>query len=70
MPKMNGFQFLEIVRSENLAQGSRIIMLTNQGLSDDYDNARKYNVDGYIIKTASIPAEVYNTTIKLIEKPK
>ncbi len=68
MPTMTGFEVLKTIRDENLAQGTKIIMLTNQGLSEDYDNAKMYNVDGYIIKTASIPSEVYTATINAIEK--
>ena len=35
-----------------------LIMLTNQGSSDDIGRARKLGVDGYIVKATTVPSEV------------
>ncbi len=58
MPGMDGIELLSTVRKENLLKDSVIIMLTNQGLSDDIARAKKLNVDGYIIKATTIPSDV------------
>ena len=46
------------VRMEKLASTAAIIMLTNQGASDDVARAQKLHVDGYIVKATTIPSEV------------
>lgn len=58
MPGMDGIELLTILRKENLIKKTSVIMLTNQGLSDDIARAKKLNVDGYIIKATTIPSEV------------
>lgn len=58
MPEMDGLEFVAAIRKENLAEHSVIIMLTNQGASDDIAKAKKLNVDGYIVKATTIPSEV------------
>jgi two-component system response regulator MtrA len=58
MPGMNGIDLLSTIRTEKLAKNSVIIMLTNQGLTDDVAKAKQLDVDGYIIKATTIPSEV------------
>ena len=58
MPGMNGLELLSIVREENLAKNSAIIILTNQELDNDIARARKLNVNGYIIKSMNTPSDV------------
>ncbi len=58
MPGMDGLSFVEAIRKENLIPTAVIIMLTNQGTSDDIARAKKLNVDGYIVKATAIPSEV------------
>ena len=58
MPGMDGIELLSNIRKEKLAKDAVIIMLTNQGLSDDVARAKELNVDGYIIKATTIPSEV------------
>ncbi|MBY0539412.1 response regulator [Patescibacteria group bacterium] len=67
MPSMTGFEFLEAVRKENLAQGTTIIMLTNQGQQEDIDKAMNLGASGYIIKASSIPSEVLQKTLTIAE---
>jgi CheY-like chemotaxis protein len=64
MPDMDGLQFVERVRKERLAPGAIIIMLTNQGSSEDIARAKKLDVNGYIVKATTIPSEV----LKEVEK--
>lgn len=67
MPGLDGFEVLETIRKENLAQTSKIIVLSNQGQESDIDRAKALHVDGYIIKASAIPSEVYAETVRIIE---
>ena len=45
MPGVDGFQALEMIRKENLAQGAKIIILSNQGQGSDIERAKKLGVE-------------------------
>ncbi len=68
MPGMDGLEFVSVVRKENLAPNGRVIMLTNQGSSDDISRAKKLGVDGYIVKATTIPSEVLAEVERIIKK--
>ncbi len=65
MPKLDGLEFLEAYRKENLSPKTIIIMLTNQGQSTDIEAAEKFGIKGYIIKATTIPSEVVNEVEKI-----
>jgi len=67
MPGMDGFGALEIIRKEHLAQGSKIIILSNQGQDSDLEKAKQFATDGYIVKASAVPSEVFAETIRTIE---
>ena len=67
MPGIGGFGALETIRKENLAKGSKIIILSNQGQDSDLEKAKKLSADGYIIKASAIPSEVLAETLRTIE---
>jgi DNA-binding NarL/FixJ family response regulator len=67
MPGMGGFEALETIRKENLAKGSKIIILSNQGQDSDIEKAKQFAVDGYIIKASAIPSEVFAETMRTVE---
>lgn len=52
MPVMDGFQFLEALEKvPNLSEKLiKIVMLTSSGASKDIERAKKFNIDGYIVK--------------------
>jgi DNA-binding response OmpR family regulator len=58
MPGMDGLDLVASIRKEQLVPTGVIVMLTNQGSSDDISRAKKLNVDGYIVKATTIPSEV------------
>lgn len=66
MPGMDGLDFINLLKKEQLAPQSIIIMLTNQGSSDDISRAKKLNVDGYIVKASTIPSEVLGEVQRII----
>lgn len=65
MPGMNGFDFLEAAKKENLIKNSRVIMLSNQGQQEDIDKATKLGAAGYIIKASAIPSEVCDKALSI-----
>ena len=67
MPGIGGFGALETIRKERLAQGTKIIILSNQGQDSDIEKAKKFSADGYVIKASAIPSEVFAETIRTIE---
>jgi DNA-binding response OmpR family regulator len=67
MPGMTGFETLEVIRKEDLAKGSKILFLSNQGQNSDIEKAKKLGADGYIIKASAIPSEVFTETMRVIE---
>ncbi len=67
MPVMDGFQILEAIRKEKLAENSKLIVLSNQGQDFDIEQAKKFAIDGYIIKAAVIPSEVLKKTMDIID---
>jgi len=66
MAGMDGLELLEAIRKERLIPKTVIIMLTNQGQSDDIARAQKMGVDGYIVKATTIPSEVLSEVEKIM----
>ncbi|OGG93809.1 hypothetical protein A2609_00995 [Candidatus Kaiserbacteria bacterium RIFOXYD1_FULL_47_14] len=67
MPGIDGFEALEAMQKEHLAQGTKIIILSNQGKDSDIERAKQLSADGYIIKASAIPSEVLAETVRTIE---
>lgn len=68
MPGMTGFEMLDTVRKEKLAETTKFIILSNQGMDTDLDRAKELHAAGYIIKASAIPSEVFSETMAIIEK--
>ena len=68
MPAMDGFEFLEVVRTEGLAEGALVIILSNLGQQEDIDRGLKLGASGYIIKASATPSEVVEKVEETIEK--
>jgi DNA-binding response OmpR family regulator len=68
MPAMDGFEFLEVVRTENLSKGALVIILSNLGEQDDIDRGLKLGAAGYIIKASATPSEVVEKVLEMLEK--
>lgn len=68
MPGMDGLEVLEIIRNEGLAQGTAVIMLTNQGGDEQIDKAEELGAAGYIVKATSIPSEVVEKVREIYQK--
>lgn len=67
MPKMDGFELLEKIKTENLAEGANIIMLSNLGQKSDVEKGYELGADGYIIKAGTTPSGVVKKTLEIAE---
>ncbi len=70
MPGMDGLEMVEAIKKEGLAPKATIIMLTNQGSSDDVARARKLDIDGYIVKATTVPSEVLHAVENILVSKK
>lgn len=70
MPGMAGHEFLVKVREQKLAPKATVVILTNQGQSEDIEKAKKYGVQGYIVKASAIPSEVLEEVVKIHQRRK
>ncbi len=70
MPKIDGFQFLQMAKDEDLIRDAAIIVLSNQGETEDLARAREFGAAGHIIKANTIPTEVLAIITDLIAKHK
>lgn len=68
MPLMDGFTFLKHVQDEQLAQNSKIIVLSNKGEKHDIDQGIALGADGYIVKASMTPSEVVDKVRAIMDK--
>lgn len=66
MPVMDGLEFLEKMRGENLAKDATLLILSNQGQSSDIEKAKRLGIDGYIVKATTIPSEVVTEILRML----
>ncbi|WP_291148034.1 response regulator [Flavobacterium sp. UBA7680] len=50
MPKMNGIEFLRIIRSDENLKDLNVFIMTTSSESNDRDTAEELGISGYIIK--------------------
>ncbi|MFH1979050.1 MAG: response regulator [Patescibacteria group bacterium] len=67
MPKTSGFEFLEMLKKENLLGNSLIIVLSNLGQKNDVEKGKKLGADDYIVKASFTPTEVVEKVKALLE---
>lgn len=58
MPKINGFDVLDILKNTPETMNIRIIMLTALSQESDRDRAEKLGVDDYLVKSQVVIADV------------
>lgn len=68
MPKKDGWEVLQILRSDQATQNIPVIMLTNLGQKEDVDLALKYGASDYLIKAHFNPQEVIDRVRTLVAK--
>lgn len=58
MPKMNGFEVLESLKSDKNLKSIPVILLTNLGQKEDIDKGLELGAVDYLIKAHFVPSEV------------
>ena len=58
MPTMDGFEFLEQVKKEELIPDALVMILSNLGQQEDIDRGKSLGAAGFIIKASATPSEV------------
>jgi len=58
MPYMNGMDFLKEIKKDARFENIPVIMLSNLSDQERMDDAKKYGVKGYLIKSHFTPSEV------------
>lgn len=56
MPEMNGLEFLQALRSDPSFQETPVVMLTSEAAEDVLEQAKQFNVKGWILKPAQSSA--------------
>src|SRR5512140_3508062 len=67
MPVMNGIQFMEKIRKENLYRQIPIVVISTEGKEEDTLRALKLGAWGYIVKPFK-PHMLYELIEKVVEK--
>jgi len=67
MPSMDGFELLSIIKTENLAPSSKVVMLSNLGQPTDIAKGRTLGANGYVVKASAIPSEVVEKAMVVLE---
>ncbi len=68
MPGMTGVEMINTIKSQFPELKTKFIVLSNQGQSEDIENAMKAGALGYIIKAESIPSDVVKKVEELVSK--
>jgi len=68
MPGLNGFELIQKIKEEKLEKEAALIVLSNQGEDSDVAKATELGADGYIVKASTIPSEVLEKVLTVIEK--
>jgi len=66
MPNIDGFELMQKMKDENLAQSSIKIILSNRGQASDISRGEEFGVAGYIVKASSTPGEVIEQVEKIV----
>ena len=68
MPGIGGWGFIKAIRENKLAEEATFLVLSNQGQQADFDIAKQYNVDGYVVKALATPTEVLQEVEKVYKE--
>ncbi|MBU1178798.1 response regulator [Patescibacteria group bacterium] len=68
MPKMDGFEFLQALKENNMLDKFLFVVLSNKGQKDDMEKGKKFGVSEYIIKANYTPSEVVEKVKDLLSK--
>ncbi|HEX5744037.1 MAG TPA: response regulator [Candidatus Saccharimonadales bacterium] len=66
MPKISGFEMLDILRNTDELKGVKVIMLTALGQSDDQKRADKLGADRYLVKSQVTLEDIVRSAHELL----
>jgi len=66
MPKISGFEMLDILRSTDGLKGVKVIMLTALGQSEDQQRAARLGADRYLVKSQVTLEDIVKVTHELL----
>ena len=69
MPTVSGFELIEKLQKDHLADAAHIVVLTNKNDPYYIEKSRQYHVDRYIVKATRVPSEVMDEIFDLLEHP-
>jgi DNA-binding response OmpR family regulator len=64
MPKIDGLSMLKSLREDDWGKGAKVIMLTNLNSSDKMNEAKKLNVNDYLVKTDCKIEDILNKVLE------
>lgn len=70
MPVMDGFELMEKMKEESLAEKAIKIILSNRGQPSDIARGEALGASGYIVKASSTPTEVIDKVNSIINDKK
>jgi DNA-binding response OmpR family regulator len=68
MPKVSGFELLDILRNTDKLKDIRIIMLTALGQSEDEQKAKSLGADRYFVKTQVTLEDIVKAAKELLSE--
>lgn len=68
MPRVSGFDVLDILRNTPETSGLKIMMLTALGQESDMERAKALGADEYLVKSQVVIADVVDRIRELLEK--
>lgn len=69
MPKLDGFEVLKRLKSDDAIKGIPVIMLTNLGQKEDIEKGMQEGAVDYLIKAHFVPAEAVDKIKKVLNLP-
>lgn len=67
MPKISGFEMLDILRNTDSLKGVKVIMLTALGQNDDQQRASRLGADRYLVKSQVTLEDIVNEANSLLQ---
>lgn len=67
LPKMDGFEVLEKLKSQEATKNIPVILLTNLGQKEDIDKGLKLGASDYLIKAHFMPHETVEKVKKVLK---
>lgn len=68
MPKMDGFEFLRLLKSDEDTKSIPVVILSNLGEQEDVEKGLELGAEAYIIKAHYTPTEVVAKIKNILDK--